>query len=73
MDIHDLQSVSGKLSRITCPCGGYFNAVETSLEEESKFGCGRLNCCVETMECQKCKQRINFKLKAPDMETGERE
>lgn len=73
MDLEDLSSFSSKLSRIACPCGGYFDAVETTMDEENTFGCGRIKCCVETIQCNKCSQRINFKLKAPDIETGERE
>lgn len=73
MYLQNLNVFSSEISRIACPCGGWFDAVETTLQEDAEYGCGRTNCCVETIECDKCHQRINFRRKAPDMETGVRE
>jgi hypothetical protein len=58
--------IERNLNGIRCDCGGYCESVDTTLEEESAFGCGRRHCCAVAFVCDICKVRYAGAQPAPD-------
>lgn len=54
------------IETIECSCGGKPEEVDTTPEEERKYGCGRQGCCVRAVECPKCHTRFTMSLSAPE-------
>lgn len=55
-----------EIHEIICSCGGKVEFVDTTAEEDTKYGCPRKNCCARAIECSSCHTRIVFSLLAPD-------
>ena len=53
---------------VLCSCGGEVEEVETTDEEDKKYGCSRKGCCAVAFQCKKCQTRFLFALNAPEAE-----
>jgi hypothetical protein len=51
-----------------CVCGGYADEVETTNDEEGRYGCGRTGCCLGAFKCRMCGKRLLALFPAPEME-----
>lgn len=50
-----------------CSCGGEVSEVNTTPEEEDKYGCGRSHCCCRAFQCNKCNTRFTLEFEAPEI------
>ncbi len=53
---------------IVCSCGGRPVEIDTTVEEDKQFGCGKPGCCAHAYQCDKCKTKWIFSLEAPEVE-----
>lgn len=61
-------TINGRnVKKMVCSCGGNFVKKETIKEEDSKYGCGKHECCCVAMQCNTCRTRIAIVLKAPEV------
>ncbi len=51
-----------------CVCGGYADEVDATDDEEGRYGCGRMGCCLGAFKCRLCGKRLLAKFPAPEMD-----
>jgi len=50
----------------SCSCGGKFQEVKPTEQEEKDHGCSSKECCVAAIQCDKCNTRVTFGLCSPE-------
>lgn len=53
---------------VPCACGGYADKVDATDDEDDRYGCGRLGCCLGAFKCRLCGKRLLARFPAPEME-----
>lgn len=67
-DLTELGELPRGSTAAPCACGGFADAVETTDDEEDKYGCGRRGCCCSAFKCRVCGKRLIAWFPAPEME-----